>query len=406
MSWGLLEERITRKLAELREFMNEKQVPKATRKKVKKFMEEYYRSKAGYDEAEVINNLPPSIAVELLDSIYRGTLLRVPIFKNLEEDVICRICLLMKPMKVSKGEFVFQEKEPGREMYIIREGKVQIMRYGLTIGVLHKDCFFGEDCMVAVAPGKRNLRQRTAVAIEDCELAFLRAADADKIAADHPAMLQSFQDLASKKEMVENGRLNMMINQVAAELGVDPSGAAMDGVLSAVQMIASEEDMLTPEVRAARKIANWWRWQKKRKEGLVDQREKFPISLDETSKDNAVQQKIRNVMMTSNLWKGQGKAIAGAARGRRSSIVDFKPTPPGTKYTAVVAKGPRSASPLGGGTIPTASFELEEKMDALQKTQKLLIQKAEDSDIQRMGLEQKLDNVIAALAKIDEKLST
>ena len=59
---------------------------------------------------------PPNIAVELLDTIYRGTLLKVPIFKNLEEDVICRICLLMKPMKVSKGEFVFEEKEPGREM--------------------------------------------------------------------------------------------------------------------------------------------------------------------------------------------------------------------------------------------------------------------------------------------------
>jgi hypothetical protein len=118
MSWGLLEERITRKLAELREFMNEKNVPLATRKKVKKFMEDYYRAKAGYDETEVINNLPPNIAVELLDSIYRGTLLKVPIFKHLDEDVICRICLLLKPRMVPKGEFVFQEKEYGCEFQL------------------------------------------------------------------------------------------------------------------------------------------------------------------------------------------------------------------------------------------------------------------------------------------------
>ena len=199
MSWGLLEERISRKLAELREFMNEKNVPKATRKKVKKFMEDYYRSKAGYDETEVVSALPPAIAVELLDSIYRGTLLKVPIFRHLDEDVICRICLLMKPMTVAKGEYVFNEKDRGREMYIIREGRIQIMRYGMTIGVLHKHCFFGEDCMMAVEPGKKNYRQRTAFAIEDCELAFLRATDADKIALDYPEMLSSFQDLAAKK---------------------------------------------------------------------------------------------------------------------------------------------------------------------------------------------------------------
>ena len=85
MSWGLLEEKITRKLAELREFMKEKNVPVLTRRKVKKYMEEYYRSKTSYDEREVVENLPPAMAVELLDSIYRGTLLKVPIFKDLDE---------------------------------------------------------------------------------------------------------------------------------------------------------------------------------------------------------------------------------------------------------------------------------------------------------------------------------
>jgi CRP-like cAMP-binding protein len=305
MSWGLLEERISRKLAELREFMNEKNVPKATRKKVKKFMEDYYRSKAGYDETEVVSALPPAIAVELLDSIYRGTLLKVPIFRHLDEDVICRICLLMKPMTVAKGEYVFNEKDRGREMYIIREGRIQIMRYGMTIGVLHKHCFFGEDCMMAVEPGKKNYRQRTAFAIEDCELAFLRATDADKIALDYPEMLSSFQDLAAKKACVEHERLNMMINQVADELGVDPDSSVMDDVLTAVSTIASEDDVISMEVRAARKIANWWRHTKRRKQGLV--KEKFPPVLDmieERDDDTALKSKIRYALLCFILCAG------------------------------------------------------------------------------------------------------
>lgn len=284
MSWGLLEEKITRKLAELREYMKEKNVPKSTRTKVKKCMEDFYRSKAGYDETEVISALPPAIALELLDSIYRGALLKVPIFKDLDDDVICRICLLMKPLHVAKGEYVYREKELGREMYIIREGRVQILKSGMTIGVLHRNCFFGEDCMTQVEPGKRNKRSRTAFAIQDCELAFLRASDADMIALDHPEMLHSFQNLAAKKECVEQERLNMMINQVADELGVDPDSALMGDVLTAVSTIASEDEMLSVESKAARKIANWWRHTRKRKAGLV--KTKFPETLA-VSVDNA-----------------------------------------------------------------------------------------------------------------------
>ena len=39
MSWGLLEEKITRKLAELREFMAQKRLPKGLRKRIREFME-------------------------------------------------------------------------------------------------------------------------------------------------------------------------------------------------------------------------------------------------------------------------------------------------------------------------------------------------------------------------------
>ena len=67
----------------------------------------------------------------------------------------------------------------------------------------------GEDCMMLVEPGKRNIRQRTAFAIEDCELAFLSKSNADKIAEQHPEMLTSFQNLASRKACVEHERLNM-----------------------------------------------------------------------------------------------------------------------------------------------------------------------------------------------------
>ena len=84
--------------------------------------------------------------------------------------------------------------------------------------------------MMLVEPGKRNIRQRTAFAIEDCELAFLSKSNADKIAEQHPEMLTSFQNLASRKACVEHERLNMSETQTPSSSDPrpcpSPSGVA------------------------------------------------------------------------------------------------------------------------------------------------------------------------------------
>ena len=67
-----------------------------------------------------------------------------------------------------------------------------------------------------------------------------------------------------------------MINEVASELGVDPESAVMTDVLTAVQSIAKEEDLISAEVKAARKISAWWRHTKKRRQGEVPAHQKFP----------------------------------------------------------------------------------------------------------------------------------
>eukprot|EP01043_Picozoa_sp_COSAG02_P063986 COSAG02_NODE_9222_length_2285_cov_1.546661_2_plen_281_part_01 len=126
LSSKLLEEKVDRQLAELREFMHEKQIPKQLRKRIREFMEQLYRAKTGYDVKEVLDNLPPKLAGELLDSMYRDTIVRVPLFCDLEEGAVRDICLAMKPMNVMQGEYVYKENQLGREMYVVEEGEVQL----------------------------------------------------------------------------------------------------------------------------------------------------------------------------------------------------------------------------------------------------------------------------------------
>jgi hypothetical protein len=55
----LLEDRVERQLAELREFLTEKRVPKKLKNRVRHYMELLYRHKTGYDEQGLLMALPP-----------------------------------------------------------------------------------------------------------------------------------------------------------------------------------------------------------------------------------------------------------------------------------------------------------------------------------------------------------
>lgn len=199
MSSKLLEEKVDRQLAELREFMQEKQIPKALRKRIREFMEQLYRAKTGYDVKEVLDHLPPKLAGELLDSMYRDTIVQVPLFHSLEEGAVRDICLAMKPLSVMRGEYIYKENQLGREMYVVENGEVQLSRYGLVIGVMHKSSFFGES---ALQPGRR-VRDRSAYALVDSTLALLTKIDCERIARDYPNMMASFEHVAARKTKME-----------------------------------------------------------------------------------------------------------------------------------------------------------------------------------------------------------
>lgn len=67
----LLEDRVERQLAELREFLEEKEVPPKLRNRIRHYMELLYRRRTGYDEKELLSKLTPPLAREMIDLLYR-----------------------------------------------------------------------------------------------------------------------------------------------------------------------------------------------------------------------------------------------------------------------------------------------------------------------------------------------
>ena len=63
------------------------------------------------------------------------------------------------------GDIIFEEGKPGDEMYLVKEGRVNIRVEGLTVYSLGAGEIFGEMALISSDP-----RSATAVAATDCTL--------------------------------------------------------------------------------------------------------------------------------------------------------------------------------------------------------------------------------------------
>jgi CRP-like cAMP-binding protein len=130
------------------------------------------------------------------------------------------------------------ENEPAEDMYFIETGRVRLVRYGLTLGVLSTGGFFGTEGLL---PGK-NAREHTVTAMNNCELLFMAGRDVQKIALKHPELIANIREAGARRARREDARLNQLIRDSAASLGVDVGSSVMDDVLSAIDLMAHDAD--------------------------------------------------------------------------------------------------------------------------------------------------------------------
>ena len=218
MGQKLLEEKVTRQLAELREFLQSKGINKPLRIRVRRFMETLYTAKSGFDEAEVLRQLPPPMAQEVLHCLYHDQISAVPMFRALEDGALNAICMRMRPFKAMKEDWIYRVGEAGREIYIIIEGAVALRSevIGVKPRLMQSGAVFGEDCVVQLLreveernapsqPDKRrrkpkpHVRSQSATAEKDCDLRFLTLNDLDDVGRSYPSLVTELQSLHNKR---------------------------------------------------------------------------------------------------------------------------------------------------------------------------------------------------------------
>ena len=209
------EKEMTAKMGGLRRWVASKKMPKPMQKAIMSYFNELWTQRAGLNTADMLEEMPPQLRLEATTIFYRENLASIPLFKGLAEEILFKLCRECRPLLILKGQTIVKEGTPGREMYVVMDGEVQVSVGGVDgspagpvsqdLGYLSAGAFFGESPVMSLLEGldkymatqdKRHLvsstkdtvRSRTVTAVTPCELCYLTRDAVMQLAIDYPEL--------------------------------------------------------------------------------------------------------------------------------------------------------------------------------------------------------------------------
>lgn len=102
--------------------------------------------KSCFDSDNVLCKHPHPLRTEIAVQVHLETLKRVQIFADVEPGLLKEIVLKLRLQVYSPGDYICKKGEPGKEMYIVSSGRLQVMQDDseTVIATLHDGSYFGE----------------------------------------------------------------------------------------------------------------------------------------------------------------------------------------------------------------------------------------------------------------------
>jgi CRP-like cAMP-binding protein len=85
------------------------------------------------------------------------------LFGALSDDILEHLCATLKPHRVGAGEMVFREGEPAREMYVLLDGEMEVIKRSRRgrdqrVAILGPNDCFGEMSIIDMQPRSATVR--------------------------------------------------------------------------------------------------------------------------------------------------------------------------------------------------------------------------------------------------------
>ncbi|XP_009863885.1 PREDICTED: cyclic nucleotide-gated cation channel alpha-3 isoform X2 [Apaloderma vittatum] len=248
------------KVDSIKQYMHFRKVTKDLEARVIKWFDYLWTNKKTVDEKEVLKNLPDKLKAEIAINVHLDTLKKVRIFQDCEAGLLIELVLKLKPTVFSPGDYICKKGDIGREMYIIKEGKLAVVADdGITQFVVLSDgSYFGEISILNIKGSKSGNRRTANIrSIGYSDLFCLSKDDLMEALTEYPE---------AKKALEEKGRQILMkdnlIDEEAAKAGADPKDLE-----EKIERLETALDTL--QTRFARLLAEYTSAQQKVKQRLA-----------------------------------------------------------------------------------------------------------------------------------------
>lgn len=149
------------KIDSIKQYMQFRKVTKDLEIRVVKWFDYLWTEQKTCDEKQVLKNLPDKLKAEIAINVHLETLSKVRIFQDCEAGLLVELVLKLQPQVFSPGDYICKKGDIGREMYIIKEGKLAVVADdGVTQFVVLSDgAYFGEISILGIKGSKAGNRR-------------------------------------------------------------------------------------------------------------------------------------------------------------------------------------------------------------------------------------------------------
>ncbi|XP_068445525.1 cyclic nucleotide gated channel subunit alpha 1a [Clinocottus analis] len=145
----------------IKQYMQVRKVDKVLELRVIKWFDYLWNNGKAQDEREVLRYLPDKLKAEIAIKVHMETLKKVRIFADCEAGLLIELVLKLQPQVFSPGDYICKKGDIGREMYIIKDGKLAVVADdGVTqFVVLGSGSYFGEISILNIKGSKAGNRR-------------------------------------------------------------------------------------------------------------------------------------------------------------------------------------------------------------------------------------------------------
>ncbi|XP_030055593.1 cyclic nucleotide-gated channel alpha-4 [Microcaecilia unicolor] len=223
-------------------------VNKSLKRRIISWYQHLQINKKMTNENEILQNLPERLRAEVAVSVHLPTLSKVPIFQNCEKSLLEELVLKLQPQVYSPGEYVCKKGDIGREMYIIKEGKLAVVADdGVTEYVrLGEGQYFGEISILNIK-GNTSGNRRTAniKSIGYSDLFCLSKEDLKEVLIEYPDAKAILEEkgreiLIKMKKLDENLAEELAAKQLEMENKVKKVEKNLDALQTRLARLLAE----------------------------------------------------------------------------------------------------------------------------------------------------------------------